>query len=496
MEWDVQINLLIIGFHLCPALVTFQAPDMVVMGAPKVIFIPGNQSEQSDCNSLASIMLPIHSPSSPESASGDVPPRKRQRLTHLTPEEKALRSERNPHNASAEDNNTHTGSSGQDSALDPCRGRQSTPAPKPQRENKKRTSSYEVGRPRTATPIGSDHSGNAPGKLKNRVAAQTARDRKKARMSELEQQVLDLELENEKLLIENKLLREKSHGLLTENQELRQRLGLEALEVKDEEVEVLTQSREDEVRPVTGSAESAALRLCAPLQQEQAQMSPNLTMSAWILTALILQTSDILLGLLESLDSDMLLTYEENLSWNQQEIKEVESDSIPSAPSSPLGTPSIKLEAINELIKFDHVYTKPVCSEQDSEIGIETNIVIKTEEASLNPSCIAPINVKQESQEDDVPPVVDTQSFLLSAEDIVEKPASLLETGSDSGYEGCTSPLSDMSSPLNSDQTWEDSFTTELFPQLLNVHMHQSCSPLGDPTLFWNPSPDFDDESF
>ncbi|KAM4054152.1 X-box-binding protein 1 isoform 1-T1 [Anomaloglossus baeobatrachus] len=192
---------------------------MVVMGAPKVIFIPGNQAEQSDCKSLASIMLPIHSPSSPESVSGDIPPRKRQRLTHLTPEEKALRR-----------------------------------------------------------------------KLKNRVAAQTARDRKKARMSELEQQVLDLEMENEKLLIENKHLREKSHGLLSENQELRERLGLEALEVKEEEVEVLTQSREDEVRPVTGSAESAALRLCAPLQQEQAQMSPNLTMSTWILTALILQT--------------------------------------------------------------------------------------------------------------------------------------------------------------------------------------------------------------
>ncbi|KAM3939663.1 X-box-binding protein 1 isoform 2-T2 [Leptodactylus fuscus] len=346
-------------------------PDMVVVGTPKVIFIPGNQSEQSDCSSLTSVMLPIQCPSSPESAISDIPPRKRQRLTHLTPEEKALRR-----------------------------------------------------------------------KLKNRVAAQTARDRKKARMSELEQQVVDLEMENEKLLIENQLLREKSHGLLTENQELRQRLGLDALEVKEEEIE-----------------------------------------------------SDILLGLLESLDSDMLLNYGENMSWNQQEVKEDQSDSIPSTPSSPLGTPSIKLEAINELIKFDHVYTKPICSEQDSELGIETSIVIKAEEASLNPSCISPISVKQESQEDEVPPVIDTQSYLISAEDVATQPASLLETGSDSGYEGCASPFSDMSSPLNSDQAWEDSFTTELFPQLL---MHQSCSPspLDDPTLFWNPSPDFDDESF
>ncbi|XP_071998298.1 LOW QUALITY PROTEIN: X-box-binding protein 1 [Engystomops pustulosus] len=402
-------------------------PNMVVVGASKVIFIPGNQSEQSDCQSLTSVMLPIHSPSSPESAISDVPPRKRQRLTHLSPEEKALRR-----------------------------------------------------------------------KLKNRVAAQTARDRKKARMGELEQQVLDLEIENEKLLIENNLLREKSHGLLTENQELRQRLGLDALEVKEEEVEVLTQSREDEVRPVTGSAESAALRLRAsaagagPVVSELDHVcmdsdSPDSSDSE----------SDILLGLLESLDSDMLLTYGEDMSWNQQEVKGVESDPIPTAPSSPLGTPSIKLEAINELIKFDHVYTKPLCSEQDSELVIETS-VIKTEEASLNPYCIAPIDVKEESQEEEVPPVIDTQSFLISAEEVVEKPAVPLETGSDSGYEGCASPFSDMSSPLNSDQAWEDSFTTELFPQLLNVHMDQSCSPspLDDPTLFWNPSPDFDDDSF
>uniref|UniRef100_A0A4X2KVM5 X-box-binding protein 1 n=1 Tax=Vombatus ursinus TaxID=29139 RepID=A0A4X2KVM5_VOMUR len=163
--------------------------------------------------------LPLVLPPSPEATSGgpgpgQSPARKRQRLTHLSPEEKALRR-----------------------------------------------------------------------KLKNRVAAQTARDRKKARMSELEQQVVDLEEENQKLLIENQLLRERTHGLVIENQELRQRLGMDALITEEE-----TESEVNDVRLVAGSAESAALRLRAPLQQVQAQLSPFPNASLWILTALTLQT--------------------------------------------------------------------------------------------------------------------------------------------------------------------------------------------------------------
>uniref|UniRef100_A0A287CY10 X-box-binding protein 1 n=1 Tax=Ictidomys tridecemlineatus TaxID=43179 RepID=A0A287CY10_ICTTR len=122
-------------------------------------------------------------------------------------------------------------------------------------------------------------------KLKNRVAAQTARDRKKARMSELEQQVVDLEEENQKLLLENQLLREKTHGLVIENQELRLRLGMDALVAEEE-----TEAKGNGVRPVAGSAESAALRLRAPLQQVQAQLSSPQNISLWILTALTLQT--------------------------------------------------------------------------------------------------------------------------------------------------------------------------------------------------------------
>ncbi|XP_026340511.3 X-box-binding protein 1 [Ursus arctos] len=190
-------------------------------GAPKVLLLSGKAAAAAATGAPAGRALPLMVPgqrgASPEAASGGPPQaRKRQRLTHLSPEEKALRR-----------------------------------------------------------------------KLKNRVAAQTARDRKKARMSELEQQVVDLEEENQKLLLENQLLREKTHGLVIENQELRQRLGMDALGTEEE---AETQTKGNGARPAAGSAESAALRLRAPLQQVQAQLSPPQNLSPWILTVLTLQT--------------------------------------------------------------------------------------------------------------------------------------------------------------------------------------------------------------
>ncbi|CAL8248993.1 unnamed protein product [Merluccius merluccius] len=192
----------------------------------KVLLIPGKRGgpcgpvQGGYGRPVSAVLPPPSASSSPASSDSDSnsssgpPLRKRQRLTHLSPEEKALRR-----------------------------------------------------------------------KLKNRVAAQTARDRKKAKMGELEQQVLELELENHKLHIENGLLREKSSGLLTENEELRQRLGLDTLETKDSPV-----SSGDVARLGIGSSESAVLRLRVPPQQVQAQQSQNLNTSQWIQTILTLQT--------------------------------------------------------------------------------------------------------------------------------------------------------------------------------------------------------------
>lgn len=203
---------------------------VVTGGSHKVLLISGKQNGatagQGGFNSRSiSVVLPSSSnPGSSDSdsnSSAGPPLRKRQRLTHLSPEEKALRR-----------------------------------------------------------------------KLKNRVAAQTARDRKKAKMGELETQVLELELENEKLLIENEVLRETAGSLQSENDELRKRLGLDVLEDDREEVEL--GSRGMDAGLSSGSSESAELRLRVPPQKVQAQSYSSLRTSQWIQMVLMLQTMSLI----------------------------------------------------------------------------------------------------------------------------------------------------------------------------------------------------------
>jgi len=76
-------------------------------------------------------------------------------------------------------------------------------------------------------------------KLKNRMAAQTARDRKKQKMSELEELLAVMEAENQKLLEENQSLKLSTSTLSRENQILKGRLHTPAADntyvVKSEE---------------------------------------------------------------------------------------------------------------------------------------------------------------------------------------------------------------------------------------------------------------------
>ncbi len=73
-------------------------------------------------------------------------------------------------------------------------------------------------------------------KLKNRVAAQTARDRKKAHMDGLEERLKALEEKSKRLLQENHQIRHQNSLLLEENKELKKRLGMDESEIKATQV--------------------------------------------------------------------------------------------------------------------------------------------------------------------------------------------------------------------------------------------------------------------
>lgn len=181
--------------------------------------------------------------------------------------------------------------------------------------------------------------------------------------------------------------------------------------------------------------------------------------------------SDILLGILDKLDPVMFFKCPSPESANLEELPEVYPEgpsSLPASLSLSVGTSSAKLEAINELIRFDHVYTKPLVLEIPSETESQANVVVKIEEAPLSSSEDHPefiVSVKKEPLEDDFIPELGI-SNLLSSSHCLRPSSSLLDAHSDCGYEGSPSPFSDMSSPLGTDHSWEDTFANELFPQL------------------------------
>ncbi|KAE8292025.1 hypothetical protein D5F01_LYC09388 [Larimichthys crocea] len=230
-------------------------------------------------------------------------------------------------------------------------------------------------------------------------------------MGELEQQVIELELENQKLHIENRLLREKTSGLLTENEELRQRLGLDTLDSKEKVHGLLSTGNEADGSDSTDSE------------------------------------SDLLLGILDILDPELFLKSCEQECQEPQVQLVGGGNPVPATTPATLGSSSVKLEALNELIHFDHIYTKPV------------------EEVSSG-QCSDSESDTEEKIDEAIFPITEV---VVEEETGLDKEACLADTYSDSGYEGSPSPFSDMSSSLCSESSWEDMFASELFPQLISV---------------------------
>lgn len=154
---------------------------------------------------------------------------------------------------------------------------------------------------------------------------------------------------------------------------------------------------------------------------------------------------------------------------------------VPTSPPATVGSPSVKLEALNELIHFDHIYTKPVeeasgghssDSESDTEEKIDevafpiAEVVVEEETICIKdePEEMVIASSNTHSQVNDF--FSGASSPALNS---LDKEACLVDNYSDSGYERSPSPFSDMSSPLCSESSWDDMFANELFPQLISV---------------------------
>lgn len=197
------------------------------------------------------------------------------------------------------------------------------------------------------------------------------------------------------------------------------------------------------------------------------------------------------MGILDILDPELFLKSCEQECPEPPVLLVGGGDAVPAAAPAPLGAPPVKLEALNELIHFDHIYTKPVeevgaggqCDgwESDTEDEDEEEDEKKSDEAAYivvvaDDDVIVEeetVCVKDEPEEVVIPgnPLDDFFSGVSAAAlggGGLDKEACLADTYSDSGYEGSPSPFSDMSSsPLCSESTWDDMFANELFPQLI-----------------------------
>lgn len=104
-------------------------------------------------------------------------------------------------------------------------------------------------------------------KLKNRVAAQTARDRKKFRASKLEEAVRMLILENDKLREENKCLKKTCEKLKGQNVELQ-----DLLSNNQEHEESCSETEVSSSSSMPSSSLGSAESIRGPQQREQAVM--------------------------------------------------------------------------------------------------------------------------------------------------------------------------------------------------------------------------------
>lgn len=158
-------------------------------------------------------------------------------------------------------------------------------------------------------------------------------------------------------------------------------------------------------------------------------------------------------------------------------LVEATSGALPASSPPAVGATPVKLEALNELIQFDHIYTRPVEEEEEnresayrSQDEADSGAFSSSSEDEDVEVDMETVSVKDEPEDVAIP---GTDDFLSEASADLggyDKASYLFnDSYSDSGYERSPSPFSDMSSPLCPEGSWEDVFASELFPQLISV---------------------------
>ncbi|GAB1602285.1 hypothetical protein Ahia01_000507600 [Argonauta hians] len=235
-------------------------------------------------------------------------------------------------------------------------------------------------------------------KLKNRVAAQTARDRKKAQVSDMEIAIEKLQAENRRLVQQNMALQKQTGALSSENKELRTRLcqledGTCSSRVNNavtspSTTTTTTSSSSPTLSSSSTTPYSSLLSSSASSSSTDNSASNSVFKSESLLSPVKSETRCLRSAAETRLDpvspDDTLQLFdntdEPSKLWGfldevcKSETEDSESTSQSLSDSSPLGVDDLlpsedsnpvvgatptQLDTINELIKFEHFYVKP-----------------------------------------------------------------------------------------------------------------------------------------